>query len=197
MSIASVNLSFYWLEQHNQERIRGLRLLSLLVIVLVLSLFFSEKVGLGFNEGVTDLVLDSKEYLFLIEAIDQKQWLMLNILFMGSLLVANEVNLVIRYWFKLLDLEPKKKDKDEIAVDIKEYNAGRVIGILERLLIYIFVLGNQFLAIGLILTAKGLTRFKELEERRFAEYILIGTLLSTLLAVIVAVLVKTLLSHFN
>jgi hypothetical protein len=43
------------------------------------------------------------------------------------------------------------------------------------------VLG-QFGALGLVVAAKSLARFKALEDREFAEYFLIGTLASLLLA---------------
>lgn len=191
--IGLANGLFYWLERQRKTVVE-LRILSLLVSLVILNFFFSEKIGLGFSSSVVDWIATHKGYLFLIEGFNSDEWLRANILLMGSLLVANEVNIGIRYGFRVLDLEPKKKDQEKQILDVREYNAGRVIGILERLLIYIFVLGDQFLAIGLILTAKGLARFKELEERQFAEYILIGTLLSTLLAVMVAALIRSLLS---
>ena len=86
-----------------------------------------------------------------------------------------------------------KVDKRIITIiDKSEYNAGRVIGILERVLIYYFVLNAQFAAIGLVLAAKSFTRFKELEKREYAEYVLVGTLSSTLLAIMVASLAQSL-----
>jgi hypothetical protein len=56
--------------------------------------------------------------------------------------------------------------------------AGKIIGMLERTLVYVLILANQYSAIGFIITAKTITRFKELEKREVAEYYLIGTLLS-------------------
>ena len=64
------------------------------------------------------------------------------------------------------------------------------IGLVERVLIYAFVLSGQFGAIGFTLAAKGFTRFKELENRGFAEYVLIGTLLSSSIAMAVGVWIK-------
>lgn len=66
----------------------------------------------------------------------------------------------------------------------KELKTGAVIGLVERALVYFLVLSGQYAAIGLILAAKGFTRYKELERRAFAEYVLVGTLLSTLLAML-------------
>lgn len=42
-------------------------------------------------------------------------------------------------------------------------------------------------AVGLILTAKAITRYPEFKSARFAEYVLIGTLLSVSMAFVAAV----------
>lgn len=72
-------------------------------------------------------------------------------------------------------------------------NPEQAIGMLERLLVYGFVLQGQYAAIGLILAAKSFARFKEMDERDFAEYVLIGTLLSVTSAVAVGELIELLL----
>jgi hypothetical protein len=68
--------------------------------------------------------------------------------------------------------------------------AGAVIGTLERALVLTLVLTSQYTAIGLALTAKSIARYKELEDRRFAEYYLIGTLASILFAIGTGILTK-------
>lgn len=63
--------------------------------------------------------------------------------------------------------------------------AGAIIGNLERILSAIFLSMNQIAAIGFIYTAKSIARFKEIEDnKRFAEYYLIGTLFSILYVVV-------------
>jgi hypothetical protein len=47
--------------------------------------------------------------------------------------------------------------------------------------------------VGWIIAAKSLARFKQLEDREFAEYFLVGTLASFLLAVLVGVGIRILL----
>jgi hypothetical protein len=108
---------------------------------------------------------------------------------LGLLLVANEANLLIRLVLGRLQIKPGSAGA---AIDANEYARGRVIGLLERTLIYFFVLNGQYGAVGFTLAAKGFTRFKELENRGFAEYVLIGTLLSSGLAMIIAVAVQSL-----
>ena len=80
-----------------------------------------------------------------------------------------------------------------MQIDRKEYNAGRVIGTLERWLMFLVVLysDNNLAALGFIIAAKGLARFKELDDRDFAEYVLVGTFLSALAALLVVGLVKS------
>jgi hypothetical protein len=92
---------------------------------------------------------------------------------------------------KLLGMEPVKEGQRPITdasvhgIDRQEYNTGRVIGILERWLMYLVVLStNNLSAIAFIIAAKGLARMKQLDDKTFAEYMLIGTLLSMLSAVL-------------
>jgi hypothetical protein len=61
-------------------------------------------------------------------------------------------------------------------------NAGRVIGKLERALVLTLVWLGEWSAVGFILAAKSVARFKELDDREFAETYLVGTLTSVLIA---------------
>ncbi|UJL46059.1 DUF3307 domain-containing protein [Virgibacillus sp. NKC19-16] len=62
-------------------------------------------------------------------------------------------------------------------------NLGRYIGILERILIMIFVVNESLTGIALLVAIKSITRFKQFDDKRFAEYYLVGTLLSIVSAV--------------
>jgi hypothetical protein len=59
---------------------------------------------------------------------------------------------------------------------------GATIGVLERLLIVTFVLTNATAAVGFVVAAKTIARFKQLDDRQFAEYYLLGTLASVSVA---------------
>jgi cytochrome b subunit of formate dehydrogenase len=85
----------------------------------------------------------------------------------------------------------KKENEENEELDNIEYNAGRIIGMLERIIIFFLVIAGQFTAIGLVIAAKGFTRFKELEDRQFAEYVLVGTFLSAIFSIAVAVIIKS------
>lgn len=75
--------------------------------------------------------------------------------------------------------------------------AGSVIGLLERFLTLTFVLAKEYLAIGLILTAKSIARFEELKDRKFSEYFLIGTLSSISFSIFVGVITSWVLENFS
>lgn len=72
----------------------------------------------------------------------------------------------------------------------KEPPVGSVIGKLERILTVILVLCGEIGAIGFVLTAKSLARYKQLDNQSFAEKYLVGTLSSTAIAIIAALLLK-------
>jgi Protein of unknown function (DUF3307) len=84
--------------------------------------------------------------------------------------------------------------------DTSLQNAGNYIGILERLLVFCFIITNHFDAIGFLLAAKSIFRFGDLKEatdRKLTEYVLIGTLLSFGIAILIGFLVVFLMAHFS
>jgi hypothetical protein len=83
--------------------------------------------------------------------------------------------------------------KDIDTADDSLKDAGRWIGIIERILILTFIILNQLEAIGLLIAAKSVFRFGELKnsgEQKKAEYILIGTLASFSVAVIAGIILS-------
>ncbi len=81
------------------------------------------------------------------------------------------------------------RDKIENAESLA--NAGKWIGMVERIVVFIFVLNAQFSAIGLLVAAKGIIRFNEKERPEIkTEYLVIGTLMSIAIAVITGLVVK-------
>ena len=71
-------------------------------------------------------------------------------------------------------------------------NAGKYIGILERLFIFISILAGYWQTVGFLLAAKSIFRFGDLtnaRDRILTEYILIGTLISFAIAMGTALLV--------
>ena len=81
---------------------------------------------------------------------------------------------------------------DQIELNHKSLpNAGKYIGIIERLFVLVFIILGRWEAIGLLITAKSVFRFNDLKQsnnRKLTEYILIGTLLSFGLAIITGII---------
>lgn len=95
-----------------------------------------------------------------------------------SLLIKN----IISIW------TPNQNDTKE---DLQ--NAGKYIGILERLFVLCFILAGQFSAIGFLMAAKSIFRFGDLtqaKDRKLTEYVLIGTLLSFGISILTGLLTQ-------
>jgi len=79
-----------------------------------------------------------------------------------------------------------REDKDENG------NIGNIIGQMERVIIAILLISNQFGVIGFVLTAKSIARFKQLEEKDFAEKYLVGTLISVVISLVTTIIIQKL-----
>jgi len=71
---------------------------------------------------------------------------------------------------------------------------GATIGVLERLLIVTFVLVGADAAIGFVIAAKTIARFRQLDDRDFAEYYLLGTLASVSVAIVTGLIARAALN---
>lgn len=99
------------------------------------------------------------------------------------------IQVLMTNWSKILN------DSNEASLN----NAGKYIGILERLFVFVFVVTGNWGAIGFLLAAKSVFRFgdlKESKDRKLTEYILIGTLLSFGIALATGMLVLKIVSEF-
>jgi hypothetical protein len=74
--------------------------------------------------------------------------------------------------------------------------AGKWIGIFERILVLTFVINNHFEGIGFLIAAKSILRFNDVKGdamRKEAEYILIGTLMSFASSIIIGTITNLLI----
>jgi hypothetical protein len=72
---------------------------------------------------------------------------------------------------------------------------GATIGILERILIVVFVLTGSEAAVGFVVAAKTLARFRLLDDRDFAEYYLLGTLASVAVAIVSGLIARAAIAN--
>lgn len=89
---------------------------------------------------------------------------------LAVLLCVKPANILIK-----LILKKYKVGETQSCENIK--NAGALIGNLERILTIIFVIIGQYEAIGFIIAAKSILRFKDTDTAK-TEYVLAGTFLS-------------------
>lgn len=78
--------------------------------------------------------------------------------------------------------------------------AGKWIGIFERILVLTFIVTDHYEGIGFLIAAKSILRFNDLKDndnRRETEYILIGTLMSFTASIFIGLVVKLLLQYQN
>jgi hypothetical protein len=140
-----------------------------LVVILILGLYWLNKEKELFEFLLSDtFIILATPVLFLTQPV--------------SIILA----ILIKPWS---DAIPNEKEQS-----LK--NAGKYIGILERLLVFLFICTNHFEAVGFLLATKSVFRFgdlKESKERKLTEYILIGTLLSFGIALLVGLLTVYLL----
>jgi hypothetical protein len=181
ITLVSLNLLGFWLERRLRRRDFARLLLGVAGLVS-LSVWLSARLSPGFRPELVALGARLGTWTALTPLVEALSHRNLHLVLFGVLVSANESNLVIRAMFDWLDLKPRSLPAGGGVVDVGEFNRGRVIGVLERVLLYSFVLQAQYGAIGFILAAKAFTRFKALDDRPFAEYVLIGTLLSACLA---------------
>ena len=193
-TVVALNLIGYRLEQGVGRKDLA-RLMIGVAGLVAWSGWLSPRLGLGFRPELTAWLARLEQWSTLAPFLSAAGGARFQLVLFGLLLSANEANLVIRAVFDRLDLKPRAPagGPTAAAVDEGEFNRGRVIGMLERILLYGFVLQAQYGAIGFVLAAKAFTRSKALDDRPFAEYVLIGTLLSACLALLTGGAVKWLL----
>ena len=95
-----------------------------------------------------------------------------------------------------LYLQPykNKASSGQIISPLEKTSASDYIGIFERFIIITLVINGAYQAIAFIFTAKSIARFRELEEKYFAQYYLVGTLFSTSLGILGGILLKYVMS---
>ena len=96
---------------------------------------------------------------------------------------AKPSNIIIKETFTAFNIQASSSGNDDLP------NAGKLIGIIERFLVIIFVILNQFEAVGFLIAAKSILRFKD-DNTIKTEYVLIGTMLSFAIAIALGIIIN-------
>ena len=145
------------------------QLLHVIVIFIVFYTFSSTK-ALDFNNLIT------QDNLVLVFCL---------------LFLTIPVSIIMRTIFSKWNITKLTKGNESLK------DAGKYIGILERILVFIFIVTNHWEAVGFLITAKSVFRFGDLKEskhRKLTEYILIGTLISFGIAILIGIIYNSILS---
>lgn len=112
----------------------------------------------------------------------------------GYLIIIYPLSFLLGYatakWREQVDT-----DFSRSAVSLSE--AGRWIGIFERILVFTFVITGHYEGIGFLIAAKSILRFSDPKGnmvRKESEYILIGTLMSFASSIIVGLIAQVLIN---
>lgn len=103
---------------------------------------------------------------------------------LGVFICLKPTNVIIKEVLKTFEI----KTTDAVEKVDELNNAGRLIGNLERMLTLLFVFLCQFEAIGFLLAAKSILRFKDTATAK-TEYVLVGTLLSYGIAILIGTII--------
>jgi len=116
-----------------------------------------------------------------------------SLLYIFSLLALTSVSsVIIKQIMSRWDLQAFE-EQDSLK------NAGKYIGMLERLFIFVFIILHQWQAIGFLFAAKSIFRFSDLsraKDRKLTEYMLIGTFISFGLSFLISLLYLYLMDKF-
>jgi len=211
---------YSWVKDKERRKLASPKLYFHILIHIALSFLFIWDLSLWYIPliiGISHLVIDASKLLLqngrnnrLLFFIDQALHLLVigfSVIFftktieiievptelwlylLGAFLVTNPASISIKTIISIYT------PKTEIEEDESLNNAGKYIGILERLLVYIFIVTNHWEGVGFLIAAKSIFRFSDLtqsKDRKLTEYILIGTLLSFGIAIGVALLINVL-----
>ena len=99
-----------------------------------------------------------------------------NLLLLSCILFLTiPVSIIMKTIFSKWDISKLTENNESLQ------DAGKYIGVLERILVFAFIVVDHWEAVGFLITAKSVFRFGDLKEskhRKLTEYILIGTLIS-------------------
>jgi|GEM_PF-363178 len=158
-------------------------------------------VWLWFGQGLALRPIFAADYAPLMRVLqtEPKQMVYLSpvLVMLAVLVILKPIDVIIEkghIWNLAAPLKkiPTADENENTSVDIineetanapvaapRPLNAGQAIGYLERIIVFVLILLQQYAAIAFVLTAKSLARYEKITSQKMtADYYLIGTLLS-------------------
>ncbi|MGQ4276915.1 DUF3307 domain-containing protein [Pseudidiomarina sp. E22-M8] len=131
------------------------------------------------------------DYFALINLATLREAITLEVLgiALAYLVILKPTSILIQFVLKPWRIADSADSSEQDSDDHLD-KAGSLIGILERFIILTLILMNQFTAIGFVIAAKSILRFKE-ESRH--EYVLLGTITSLAIVLMIGLIALSLL----
>lgn len=170
---------------------------AIYALIIMASHFVIDVCKVYARKGMWSFLLDQSAHIVVLATVTclfhiPKEWSFLflfnfhtsaaPLFVLAILLCMKPANILIK-----LVLAQYQVGASETCKDMK--NAGALIGNLERILTIIFVIIGQYEAIGFIVAAKSLLRFKDTDTAK-TEYVLAGTFLSFGIAITCGLIAK-------
>lgn len=183
-----------------------------IALIILVSHFIIDGVKSYYKDDVKSFLIDQLAHIavilicwhqkFIDPAITQQTWLEMWqdtsfwITLTGYLFITFPAGIIIgkltRKWRDKLENQLRNNSPATLLENntTSLANAGKWIGIIERIIVLSLILQNDFQAIGLLIAAKGIIRFNEKERPEAkTEYLVIGTLLSMGIALLTGLLI--------
>lgn len=145
------------------------QIVHIITIVIFMILF---ELNVGFVYAPKLFLFGSENYGIVIRALSRV---------LMFLIIIKPASIAIRLIMESFKLPQTEEESNEEMSGLP--NAGSHIGSLERVFILFMMILNQYSAIGFVLTAKSIARYKKItDSAQFGEYYLLGTLLSAVIA---------------
>ena len=187
------------------------QVLHLVMLLIALQLFYGIKMEDVFNRFSVLLMNDGVQL-----SLQSKLLFMAVILIFGTTVSGHIIRILLgslpgqlltfegKYTFKNElneSLYPKERGGNKGLTEEYSYmifnkhdlSRGRLIGYIERLLVILLTFYGSYPAIAFIVTAKSIARFKQMDDRDWAEYFLLGTLTSMFLGILSGILLREIL----
>jgi len=152
------------------------QILHVIIIVAISSYFYyfgNELIALSFIKNMISFVGIQSSLVLRIALV--------------VLLLLKPINLTFKKLFAAY--KPVSGDENSEGILQEEQKAGAMIGNFERLIIAALLIAGQFAAIGFIIAAKSIARYKKMSDKpEFGEYYLLGTLFSVLSTIIICLI---------
>jgi hypothetical protein len=137
IGIAMLNGAWFIAERRFPRRFNIIRLGILAAFLILLGFFCSPMAGLSFRASLASDLSQTGQYFALADRLPVLAWRRIHSYALGALLCMSEANMMVRMVIERLELRPGNNTMGNLEKRVNnEYKRGRIIGLLERLVLF-------------------------------------------------------------